>query len=387
MKRWHLWLATALLALLTGCASGPRYSDVYQNIPPPAEDQGRILFYRSSVLGAAVQPDLRLDGNVVGSFSPRGFFYVDRPLGRYTAQARTEVEARLDIDVIPQRTSYVEMSIGIGFLVGQPRLKLRTPVEALPELNDLAYIGKQAPVSAPISPAASPPVMAASTSAPVSTAQATVTSAPDRVPNSGTADAVPSQTAAPASNFPTGIPHVIEYRLDDRMGGPPRNVSFRFLEQVDGRVSFNNGTWIESPDGAVIESNSQIAGDFDSAMPPGGWVPKANDLTPGASWLSRYSRKSGGGRTDMDVTAVVGGKETLVIAGRALPAVRVDYRGYTTRIGNSVASSQNQTGKYEATAWYSPELRRVVRFAAKTRGGIGGGTFVVDEELNLVSMR
>ncbi len=149
MIRCTTWLAAGLLALLTGCASGPRYADIAANIPPPAPEQGRIFFYRSSILGAAVQPDLRVDGQVVGSFTPRGFFYVDRPLGRYTAQARTEVETKLDVDVLPQRTSYVEMSIGMGFVIGQPRLALRSPLEALPDMNDLAYIGKQAVATGP----------------------------------------------------------------------------------------------------------------------------------------------------------------------------------------------------------------------------------------------
>jgi len=170
------------------------------------------------------------------------------------------------------------------------------------------------------------------------------------------------------------------------MGGTPRKVSFRFLEQDRDRVSFNNGTWIESPDGTVIESNSQIAGDFDAVMPPGGWV-RPQQLMPGANWHASYTRKFGGGRVDMDLSAVVSEREVMVVAGRSVSVVRVDYRGYTNRINNSVASSQNQTGKYEATAWYSPELRRVVRFVAKTRGGMGGGIFVVDEELELADIR
>ena len=397
MNRWTTQLATALLALLTGCASGPRYADIAKNIPPPPADQGRIVFYRSSVLGAAVQPDLRLQGSVVGSFVPRGVFYVDRPLGRYTADAKTEVETRLDIDVLPQRTSYVEMSIGMGFLVGHPKLNLRSPTEALPELNDLAFVGKQTLASAPPAPAstsaaavapAQPAQRLPNPAAPAGGLAAVATVEGTSTVGAASSAPPPSPAAPQASMAPSapGIPRVVEYRLDDRMGGAPRKVSFRFLEQVDGRASFNNGTWIESTDGTVIEANSQIAGDFDTVMPPGGWV-RPQDLTAGANWSARYTKKLGGGRTDMDVTAIVTNTETLVIAGRAMPAVRIDYRGYTTRVGNSVASSQNQTGKYEATAWYSPELHRVVRFTAKTRGGIGGGTFVVDEELNLVAIR
>jgi hypothetical protein len=37
-----------------GCASGPKFSDYRPTVSPPAEGNGRILFYRPSALGAAV---------------------------------------------------------------------------------------------------------------------------------------------------------------------------------------------------------------------------------------------------------------------------------------------------------------------------------------------
>ncbi|MGR4870651.1 DUF2846 domain-containing protein [Variovorax sp. LARHSF232] len=389
MIRCTTWLAAGLLALLTGCASGPRYADIAPNIPPPEPEQGRIFFYRSSVMGAAIQPDLRLDGQVVGSFAPRGFFYVDRPLGRYTAQARTEAEAKLDIDVLPQRTSYVEMSIGLGFVIGQPKLALRTPTEALPDMVDLAYIGKHAVASAPSTPGKrAEPVPAASTATTTLAADAPSATPAGLAPAAAREATAVSRGEAQGGHPPakTGTTRLVEYRLNDRMGGPERVVNFRFFEAEGERISFNNGTWFEKPDGTFIEARSQIAGDFDTAMPPGGWV-RPQSLTAGASWTERYSRNVGAGRVDMDIVAVVSGPDTLVITGRAMPVVLIEYRGYTSRFTSSMASSQNQTARYRASAWYSPELRRVVRFNANSRGGASGGAFVVDEELNLVSIR
>ena len=45
-----------VILLMAGCAGGPNYAS--SSIPPLARDQGRILFYRTSALGAAVQPDV-----------------------------------------------------------------------------------------------------------------------------------------------------------------------------------------------------------------------------------------------------------------------------------------------------------------------------------------
>ena len=62
-------------AFLAGCASGPTYSEVSSKILPIPAAEGRIYFFRSSsMLGAAVQPDVRLDGEVVGTSKPGGFF-------------------------------------------------------------------------------------------------------------------------------------------------------------------------------------------------------------------------------------------------------------------------------------------------------------------------
>jgi serine protease Do len=42
---------------------------------------------------------------------------------------------------------------------------------------------------------------------------------------------------------------------------------------------------------------------------------------------------------------------------------------------------------YRADVWFSPELGRVVRFEAQTRGGTSGAAFQVRETLELVSIR
>jgi hypothetical protein len=47
----------------------------------------------------------------------------------------------------------------------------------------------------------------------------------------------------------------------------------------------------------------------------------------------------------------------------------------------------NQYGRYRANVWFSPELGRVVRFEADTRGGAGSIAFQVSEALELVNIR
>ncbi|MET3443391.1 hypothetical protein ABIC94_004184 [Variovorax paradoxus] len=144
MRRWiGGFLLAALAACLFGCsATGPRYSEMAQSLPSLGENEGRIYFYRNSILGAAVQPEVSLNGQVVGKSQPGSFFFVDRPAGSYRATARTEAEGSIDIALRPRQTAYIEMSISMGFLVGHPAFERVAEPEGRKALPSLAYGGK-----------------------------------------------------------------------------------------------------------------------------------------------------------------------------------------------------------------------------------------------------
>ena len=133
-----------LAAALAGCASGPKYSEIKGSIPELNPDQGRIYFYRPSAIGAAIQPNILLNGTVVGEMVPQGFFFVDRSPGKYLATARTESEASVQIPLAANETRYVRGSISLGIFVGRPNLNLVDAKDALIELVDLGYAGTAA---------------------------------------------------------------------------------------------------------------------------------------------------------------------------------------------------------------------------------------------------
>ena len=141
VRNLGLAVLLACLALSAGCASGPKYSEIKGSIPDLPPDQGRIYFYRPSSIGAAIQPNILLNGTVVGEMVPRGFFFVDRSPGSYLATARTESEATLQIPLAANETRYVRGSITLGIFVGRPNLVLVDAKDALTELVDLGYAG------------------------------------------------------------------------------------------------------------------------------------------------------------------------------------------------------------------------------------------------------
>ncbi len=137
-----LFTGIAVTALMAGCASGVKHSEMASSIPSLKSGEGRVYFMRSaSMFGAAIQPDLRLNGQVVGESKPGGFFFVDRPAGKYVASASTETEKTLSFVLDAGETKYVRSSPSLGLMVGRVVLELETPDKAKEELGSLSYTG------------------------------------------------------------------------------------------------------------------------------------------------------------------------------------------------------------------------------------------------------
>lgn len=143
MKRTFLKLAAiALVAGLAGCASGVKHQDMASSIPSLKAGQGRVYFLRSSsMFGAAVQPDIRLNNEVVGASKPGGFFFVDRPAGNYMASATTETEKAASFVLQPGETKYLRTSPAMGLLVGRIVISIEEAAKAQAELASLSYTG------------------------------------------------------------------------------------------------------------------------------------------------------------------------------------------------------------------------------------------------------
>lgn len=148
-----------LVAALCGCAaSGPKHEEMRDTIPAIGPGSGRIFFYRdSSIFGAAVQPEIRLNGEVVGRSTRGGFFYVDRPPGAYEVATATEVERNLSFTLEAGETRYVKTSVSMGALVGRVTPELIDAQQAVGELAGLNYTGDASQVSA-ASPSTDRPV-------------------------------------------------------------------------------------------------------------------------------------------------------------------------------------------------------------------------------------
>jgi serine protease Do len=184
----------------------------------------------------------------------------------------------------------------------------------------------------------------------------------------------------PAKAAPTGD-RVFEYARKDRFTGNTQRVVYR-LDRVEGDTRiYNQGNRVEREGGEVITPGDLIGGEFDRAMPRGGWVHKANASS--ATRELRYETQLPDHLVRMQLTVRTFETSMLRVGARELTVVRVNFKGYTQR----GRAEPMPSGAYEANAWYAPELGRVVRFEAKSRGHGGGMAIMVDETLELVSIR
>jgi hypothetical protein len=143
MKRVPKWLGLLVIVLaVVGCATGgPKFKEMSPGMAAPATGMGRIYFYRTVVFGAAVQPEVKLNGEVVGKAVPQGFFYVDRPAGNYTVTTATEVEKKLTFTLEAGQVRYVRLSITVGLFLGHVYGELVDEAEALKDMESTSYTG------------------------------------------------------------------------------------------------------------------------------------------------------------------------------------------------------------------------------------------------------
>ena len=190
----------------------------------------------------------------------------------------------------------------------------------------------------------------------------------------------PAVTATPAPAKPGGD-RVFEYRLRDRHTGVEQSVVYR-LDRVHGTEQvFNGGDRVERTGGGVVSMKTPIGGEFDLAMPPGGWIAAPPDM--GSAWRLEYAATRGGTSLRMELRARALDVVNMRVGERDIDAVLVEFKGFTSR----PAMTGFVRGPYAAQAWYAPNLGRIVRFEVRTQGGNGGAFFNINEVIELIDIR
>jgi len=138
-------LSWLLALLLAACASGPKFNTVENALAASPPGKARIFFYRATSLGGAIQPEIKLNGTVVGKAEPHGVFFVDVDPGNMEVVTGSEVEKKLTFQVAPGDKRYVRSAVGLGVIVWRVIPELVDEEEAKKEIAELAYTGGSSP--------------------------------------------------------------------------------------------------------------------------------------------------------------------------------------------------------------------------------------------------
>jgi hypothetical protein len=127
--------------VFAGCASGTKLSETNAATTPPADGKTRIAVYREGIMGAAVQPVVSVDAEPTGKCQPNGVFFVDVPAGSHALAATTESTSEIQVDTSNAPMTYVQCSIGLGFVVGRPKLIQVAPEAGAAAISELVLTG------------------------------------------------------------------------------------------------------------------------------------------------------------------------------------------------------------------------------------------------------
>ena len=142
MKRTTIpYILMVMGLLISGCATGPKFGEYVPKIGKVPAGSGRIYLYRTTVLGVAVTPEIKVNGEVIGRAIAGGFVYVDRPPGNYEIMTSTEVDRKLSLTLVEGQTRYVRLNISIGFFVGHVYPELVEAQIGREEIRDTSYTG------------------------------------------------------------------------------------------------------------------------------------------------------------------------------------------------------------------------------------------------------
>lgn len=148
MRLGWLWPVVLMVGALmgVGCAGGARYAAM--TLPPPAQGQGRIVFYRDgNPTGMGLQPSIICNGMPVGRSQAGTFFYLDHPAGACEIVCLPDWSHKISVQVGAGETLYVRTYVIPGYVVGQVLPELVEAGKALADLPSCNYAAPPPPAA------------------------------------------------------------------------------------------------------------------------------------------------------------------------------------------------------------------------------------------------
>jgi len=127
-----------LLGGVAACAStlGQVPGEVYKRVDAIPSGKALVYIYRPSGMGMLVSYDVKANGRVVTTLQGGTYYpYVTDP-GEIEFSAKTEASDSATIDAKAGQTYYLKGTVGVGFFVGHPHLRVVPAEEAEKDIAD-----------------------------------------------------------------------------------------------------------------------------------------------------------------------------------------------------------------------------------------------------------
>jgi hypothetical protein len=116
---------SVVAASLVGCASGPTGGETLMD--SVRSGAARLVIYRTSVMGLAVQPNYVVDGRVIAGSQPAGFVVCDLPPGSHEV---TVANMPLSSSLFGHGSEKMSVDLRAGstaYLSAEPQMGIVTP--------------------------------------------------------------------------------------------------------------------------------------------------------------------------------------------------------------------------------------------------------------------
>lgn len=100
-------------------------------LPAIPAGMARLVVYRSSYMGFAVQPKVFLDGKETGRCKPGTTIAANLTPGEHVIASATEVKRALSVNLVAGQTTYVSCKVSMGIAVGRAKFEKVSPAKAI----------------------------------------------------------------------------------------------------------------------------------------------------------------------------------------------------------------------------------------------------------------
>jgi hypothetical protein len=141
MKSGHKLVCAIIFLLVfpTLFSCGAR-GTAFQKVSVIPDAKGLVYIYRSySVLGSAVAYSVHAGDEVVGKLHNGGYLTYMADPGELEVWGKTEARGSVTLDVVSGKEHYVKGSLGVGVVVGRPKLIVVDEETGMREIKECKY--------------------------------------------------------------------------------------------------------------------------------------------------------------------------------------------------------------------------------------------------------